>query len=266
MSIVLHVKSYAFKEDYVKSTLSVFGKSLVDLTKEEWNEDLKKMRDYIKNALKQAIPSADVYVDIMLNRALPKLQDVFNPNYPKYSKIINKFKAKQMGAFPVWSSNVESAFAEGGRFEQRVDETAVKFADRIVAVLRVVGGRPLGLGCAPKVMMWLSGDIRVKGLRNTTYDTVWDGEPTNVFDPSLPWVVRQTVIPTIMEGLYYAILYHKAGATTERDNWLNSYSTYFKNLLDKIIDSSKYTVDTAVLGYDPSEDNFYVEVQISTTS
>ena len=266
MSIVLHVKSYIFTESDVLKTLSQFGASVLDVSADEWNSTLKGQRDAILKSLLETIPNADVYRDIMLNRALPAYQSYVNPNHPKYNKAIIKFKAKQSGAYNAWNAGVTSAFAEGGRFEARVDETKTKWRDRTLAVLRIVGARPLGLGPAPKVMLWLSGDRKVLGLRNTTYDVVWEGEPTNVFDPNLPFNVRQNVIPVIVEGLYYAILFDKAGDTANRNQTLSDYSTKFQTLLARLIDSSKYVVDIAQLAYDTAQGNFYVEVQISRVS
>jgi len=266
MSVVLHVKSYCIPDDKLSATLEQFGKNVVDLVGDEWRSTLTSMRDVILKAIKQRIPNADAYKAIMINVALPKLESVFNPNYPKYKKIINKFKAKQLGAYTDYISGVENAFVEGGVFETRVAQREEAFETRVKAVLKVVGARPLIFGPAVKIMGWLSGDVRVKGLRDTELDPIWDGEPTNVFDPALPYAVRQTVIPTIVEGIYYAMLYHEAGDATSRDDWLLNASTTFSNLLSKLIDSSKYIVDVATLGYDSSADNFYVEVQVSTVA
>jgi len=266
MSVVLHVKSYCIPDAKIDATLEQFGKSVVDLIGDEWKNTLTSMRDIILKAIKQRIPNADAYKAIMINVALPKLEQVFNPDYPKYKKIINKFKAKQLGAYTDYISGVENAYVEGGVFEKRVAQRESAFETRVKAVLKVVGARPLGFGPAPKIMGWISGDVRVKGLRDTELDTIWDGEPTNVFDPALPYAVRQTVIPTIVEGIYYAMLYHQANDAVSRDSWLSDASNVFKNLLSKLIDSSKYTVATAVLGYDASVDNFYVEVQINTVA
>ncbi|MCD6155037.1 MAG: hypothetical protein J7J22_04655 [Candidatus Verstraetearchaeota archaeon] len=264
MSMVFHVKMYALTDAKIEATLEQFGKSAVDLATDDWETKMKGVRSYINSALDQVIPNADTYRNIMHNRALPALQNVFNSAHPKYNKIINKFRAKQAGAYSKWKTNKDSAFTEGGAFDTGITNAKDSWKGNAKIVMKVVGVRPLMLGPAPKLMMWLSGDTKVQQLRDIDLDTVWEGTPTNVLDPNLPYLVRQTVIPIIVEGIQYAEYYNNAGLESDRDSWLSDYSTKLNNLLSKIIDTGSYTVATAVIAFDTSVSNYYVEVQINS--
>jgi len=261
--------------DYIQARLVSFTENevgaLATASEEEWANTLKAMRNSILNNILQSIPDATRFRDIMLQRALPQYQQFINPNHPKANKAIAKLKAKfaDLRTYQQWLEQIQSAFAEGGRFENAIDNVlnTNKYEERVKPVLMMVGGSTLGLGPAPKLVMILRGLDPTSYLRSDIGEQFTDtGVDRPLVDPLLPEYVVAAVVPILVEAVYWHRTYTSVGDSTSADNALSNGQSRLQAFLAKILDSSKFTVNTLSLSYDNANKRYVLELRIDQTA
>jgi len=242
MSVVLEATLYSFTEAEIDTELSN--------RKEIWARDLKNARSDILNRLLTVFKDFSTFSDIMMKRQIPGYEAYINPNHPKAKKAITKLKRKwnEPEVYTKWSTEVQSAFAEGGAFDVGVDKAKEDWYRRTKVVAMVVGIRPVGLSLAPKLYMLL------RGLDTTPYELAVDNvvtRPTaSLIDPNIPDYVSMAVIPTIVDGAY---------------NYITNYKNKLNTLISKLL-ASGLTLDAFDFLYDEGVDRFKIYIKVSQTS
>ena len=256
---------------YIEATLYSFTESEIagemDNRKEVWARDLKGARGDILSRLQTVFKDFDAFQGIMVNRQLPAYESYVNPSHPKAKKAITRLKLKwnDPDVYTKFSNGIQSAFSEGGAFEQGVDAQKGAWADRTKIVARIVGIRPVGISMAPKLMMILRGQDPTPYLLDveTFTDT---GIKAPLVDPNVPEYVVMSVIPVVVDGAYWHYAYKKVGLDTDAETYLSDIKTKLQNLLTKIIDTDTYSLDAFDFTFDASLDRYKIYLKVSKTA
>jgi len=256
---------------YIEATLYSFKESEIasemDNRKEIWARDLKNARPDILSRLQTTFKDFDTFSKVMKERQIPGYQAYINPNHPKYNKALTRLRLKwnDPDVYTKFSNGIQSAFSEGGRFDQGVDAQKQVWADRTKIVAMVVGIRPIGLGPAPKLMMILRGIDPSPWL--LAVDSYTDtGIKAPLMDPDVPEYVAMSVIPVLVDGIYWHYAFSKIGETTEAENYLGNTKTRLQNLITKLIDTDVYSLDAFDLGYDASQERYKIYLKVTKTA
>ena len=254
-------KGYAFTENELNSIIESLGDTVLNIKKNYWKDKLLNVRDYINKALDSVFKDADAWKEIMTTRAVPRFQSFVNPNYPRATNILLKYRTKLPGAFNKWKTNKNAAFAEGGAFEKGVMGSADYYIEGVKIVYRMTGVRPLGLGPAPKAFMVISG---IKPPIMEGKDTL-TGEVRNLLFSDTLYFVGYAAIPAIVEAVVYANYAQLSGDAKLRDTILSDISAEVKDLLTRLA-ADDVQIDDFTVGYDENAQNYFVHIKASPKS
>ena len=237
---------------------------MVDTIGTDWHDSIKRKREKIITNLKTRIPDEDTYKKVIADAGYSRIIEVFNPNFPKYRRLLRKYRAKTYRGADDYLKNREEAFKEGGRFEEGVYRNLTKYKENMTLIWRFVGDKDKVFGCVPKTIMALAG--KKKALENVLLDidTV-SGEPVPVFKPEHESRTLPAIENAMVEGLNVILLSREAGL--DIDALISDYNA----ILDAYVKNTAFVrdnIDTANtfvhLGYDSATGRIVVDVQIAT--
>jgi hypothetical protein len=222
---------------------------------DEWESTLKGERARILNALQTKIPNADEFISKLANPSATAWASFINDAYPDADLIKLRQGIKVKKAYSSWSGGIQTAFAQGGTFEQNVTAKKSKF-NMARYPMSSVGIRYLsGWGVAYKCMGFISGDNRVMVYMGAN-DSV-TGTPTDIFLAGAGRFARATGVPLITQGLVMAYYAHEAGLTTDRDAVITAINNKLNNTVEKMVDTSKWTNVDVCIGFDAVAGKLY---------
>jgi len=230
----------------------------------DWHDSLKRKREKILENLTTRIPDEDTYKKVIADVGYSRIIEVFNPNYPKYKRILRKYRAKTYKGADDWIKNVPEAFKEGGRFEEGIYANIDKYKDNMGMIWRFVGDKDKIFGPVPKAILALAG--KAKALENVIMDidTV-SGSPVPVFKPEHESRVLPVVDNILIEALNVIMLSREAGLD------ISGLISDYNALLDAYVKNATFArdnIDTANtfchIAYDDVTGRIVVDVQIAT--
>jgi len=235
-----------------------------DKIAKDWHDTLTAKREKIINNLKEVIPDEDAFKDRIADVAYSRITQVFNPAYPKYKRIMRRFKVKINLGADDFIKNVNEAFKAGGAFEQGVYQNISKFKSNALITWRVMGDKNTIFGAVPKTIVALKGMGRLLEKVKLAKDTV-NGEPIPVFKPEHESRITAIIDQILMEGLNVIVLSKEGNEPF--DDLINDYNA----ILDSYVKNTAFVrdnIDTANtfvhIAYDTANDRIVVDVQIAT--
>ncbi|RKY29424.1 MAG: hypothetical protein DRP74_08840 [Candidatus Omnitrophota bacterium] len=229
----------------------------------DWEDILKAKRDKIKARLSEVIPDEAAYQSRIAEVATEEFSNVLNPNYYKTERAFRKFKIKVKKGGSAWLSNVESAFAEGGRFDTGVTANKQKFINNILYTLRFTGDMNKVWGCVPKAIKAIEGKGKVLEKIKGTVDSI-TGSPVPMFKVTHLPRIKALLANVFTEGLVMARMGKEAGEVV--DDILAEYNAIIADyisatFLDESLDP---TASSITLEYDSVADRLSIHVVEAT--
>ena len=229
----------------------------------DWEDILKAKRDKIKARLSEVIPDEAAYQSRVAEVATEEFSNVLNPAYPKTERALRKYKIKVKKGGSAWLSNVESAFAEGGRFDTGVTANKQKFINNILYTLRFTGDMNKVWGCVPKAIKAIEGKGKVLEKIKGTVDSI-TGSPVPMFKVTHLPRIKALLANVFTEGLVMARMGKEAGEVV--DDILAEYNAIIADyisatFLDESLDP---TASSITLEYDSVADRLSIHVVEAT--
>ena len=225
----------------------------------DWEDILKAKRSKILSRLQEVIPDEAAYQSRVAEVATEEFSNVLNPNYPKTARALRKFKIKVRKGGSAFLSNVESAFAEGGRFDTGVTANKQKFINNILYTLRFTGDMNKVWGCVPKAIKAIEGKGKVLEKIKGTVDSI-TGDPVPMFKVTHLPRIKALLANVFTEGLVMARMGKEAGEDV--DTILSEYNAIIADyvsatFLDESLDPSTSLIE---LKYDSVADRLSIHV------
>lgn len=261
--------------DYIEAKLVSFSETEVTSwatdIEQIWARSAKAERERILNRLLSVFSDAQTFEDIMLKRQLKAYENYINPNHPKAQKALLKLqlKWKDDKTYQKWNTNVQSAFAEGGAFENGVDAVDANdiYANRVKPVLQIVGVHGYKIGPAPKLLMLLQGYDITPYLDSDLGETFTDtGVDKPLVKSGIPLYALQPVVPILVEGIRWHKAYLGVGDSTSAANMLSQTEANLKSFIEGLIDTSKFSVASLTISYDSASDRYTIQIHIDQTA
>ena len=237
---------------------------LKDKIGKDWHNTLRYKREKIITNLKAVIPDETAFKERIADVAYARIGAVFNPNYPKYKRIMRRFRAKINLGADDFIKNVDRAFEAGGAFDQGVYQNLDKFKENATITWRVMGDKDKIFGPVPKTILALKGMGRVLDKVKLAKDSV-SGTPIAIFKPEHETRITSIVDQILMEGLNVIVLSKEAGL--DYDTLISDYNA----ILDSYVKNTAFVrdnIDTANtfvhIAYDATNDWIVVDVQEAT--
>jgi len=230
----------------------------------DWHDTLRGKRAKIITNLKEVIPNETAYRERIAEVAYARIGAVFNPAYPKYKRIMRRFKVKINAGADDYLKHVDDAFKEGGAFDQGVYANLEKFKENALIVWRCMGDKNRIWGCVPKTILALKGLGVVLNRVKLAKDTV-SGTPIAIFKPEHETRITSIVDQVLMEGLNLIVLSKESGEeyTSIMDDYNAILDSYVKNTA--FVKDNIDTANTFVhIAYDSVNDWIAVDVQEAT--
>jgi len=241
-----------------------FPADMKDKITTDWHDSLKRKREKILENLITRIPDEATYKKVIADVGYSRIIKVFNPNYPKYKRILRKYRSKTYKGADDWLKNVPEAFKAGGRFEEGIYTNLEKYKENMALIWRFVGDKDKICGPVPKTILALAG--KAKALENVLLDidTV-SGTPVPVFKPEHESRELPIIDNILIEALNVILLSREAGLD------ISGLMSDYNSLLDAYVKNTAFvrdnidTTNTFVhIGFDDVTGRVVVDVQIAT--
>ena len=241
---------------------AVVPAEILDAIATRWQTRLKAERDLILQRLLAKINSKEAFDKYIAIPASEQWSAFVSDSWPKASLIRLKHRIKllRVDYDTVYKPRVESAFQEGGRFEQGVDAAVGKYKANVAAVLTFVGVRyAIGFGPAVKAAGLVTGDRRVLQYIDPEREQL-TGTPVNVFPAGIANQMRSAIVQTLNFGI---IAFY--GAQADLDAEVNDVINYINQQLDAIMNArlqDRYPVAYVHLEYDANTNTLNVHAHV----
>jgi len=229
----------------------------------DWKDILIAKRDKILERIKTVIPDEAAYLERLADVAITEFEGVLNPNYYKTERALRKYKIKVKRGGKAYLSNVESAFAEGGRFEQGVTANVDKFIANALYAWRFVGDKDKVWGCVPMMAFALEGKGKVLEKVKKGGDSI-SGTPKPMFKVEHVSRIVPALTNVAVEGLVMARMGKEAGE--DIDAILNDYNAIIEAYIRKYDEATGTYVASDFLNPELDPNGTYVKLEYDATA